>query len=82
MPLLTAKLSVVGMITCFSSFSEVSTGPVALYRQFATFFKWTISTFEEIGVLVVNSEKRQIGCKFKEKGELDVYSKKKSINHQ
>ena len=30
MPILTAKLSVVGKITCFSSLSEVSTGPVAL----------------------------------------------------
>ena len=30
LPLLTAILSVVGKIVCFSSLTEVSTGPVAL----------------------------------------------------
>ena len=33
LPLLTAKLSVVGKIMCFSSLSEVSTGPVALGKS-------------------------------------------------
>ena len=35
LPFLRAKLSVLGRITCFSSLSEVSTGPVALGKKFS-----------------------------------------------
>ena len=44
LPYLTAKLSVVDKITCFSSLYEVSTGPVALY------------SLKQITVLRSNSE--------------------------
>ena len=48
LPLLTAKLSAVGRIKCFSSLSEVSTGPVALMKELSPAFVRDGGDFVEV----------------------------------